>query len=128
VNFNKVGLISGCKQCRQKKRRCNALRDKSSIWRGHKLEHSDGSWEHLAVKLQAQPKSVEFILDDSDEEPIIPLVMPKPKQKDNVLASQIEQGTSVYHPQTLALKIGSIKVNPRQPGEENGMVLYPCII
>lgn len=86
------------------------------------MEHNGGSWQHLAIKRNAQPKSVEFIVDDSDEEPTLPLVTPKPKQKVDVLVSQIEQGTSVYHPQRPALKIGSIKVNSRQPGEENGII------
>lgn len=121
VEFNRAGLIKGCHLCRHKKRRCSALREQLSIRRGNKVEHPAGGWQHLAIKIPVTPKSVEIIPEESGEEPTMPVVPLNPKQSE-VLESQIEQGTAVYDPRTPALKIGSIKVKSRQPGEENGML------
>lgn len=100
--------------------------------------HPSGSWDHLAVKLKAKIKLLEVVPYNTDNEaqgfPLVPAVgkgegRGKGKGKmpmTEVLPCQIEGGYSVYDPKMLNEKIGSIRVRPRQFGEENS--IFPVVL
>ena len=95
--------------------------------------HPSSKWDHLAVKLHVQFKSPVMVPDGTNDEaegftvgPIIGNDNVEWKVKAGILATdvlwfQIEGGYLVYDPKIPNEKIGSIKVLPRQPGEENSI-------
>ena len=95
--------------------------------------HPSGEWDHLAVKLRVQFKLPAMVPDGTDDEaegftvgPIVGKDDVEWKEKagipaTDVLRFQIEGGYSVYDRKIPNEKIGSIKVLPRQPGEENSI-------
>jgi hypothetical protein len=93
--------------------------------------YPSGSWDHLVVKRKVKIKSLEVVRDDTDNEtegsPLVP-VADKGKEKEKMLVTQsfqIEGGYLVYDPKMLNEKIGSIKMRPKQPGEDNSM--FPMV-
>ena len=99
--------------------------------------HSSGSWDHLVVKLKAKIKLLEVVPYNTDNEaqgsPLVPAVgkgegRGKSKSKmpvTEVLPCQIKGGYSVYDLKMPNEKIGSIRVRPRQLGEENS--IFPVV-
>ncbi|KIJ60682.1 hypothetical protein HYDPIDRAFT_32103 [Hydnomerulius pinastri MD-312] len=138
--------IAGCERC--PKDDCSALKEFPSIVTEDGTVHRKAmSWKQHAVqpklKLKArgkiQPKTPEFVpssADDSDnaDKTDLPSTSGTSKQtapqsmkgkgcaKDthgDVHATEIGHGHSVYDPKPPHGKVGALKVNPRQPGEEN---------
>jgi hypothetical protein len=120
-------LISRCQTCKQKQKRCTALRERPNIHRGRTALYLRGSWDHLAVKLHVKFKSPEMVPDDTGDESEGSSLLPaagkegvkgKGKEKmTDLLSSQIDKGYLVYNPKMPNKKIGLIKVGSQKPGE-----------
>ncbi|KIJ59559.1 hypothetical protein HYDPIDRAFT_33089 [Hydnomerulius pinastri MD-312] len=145
--------IAGCERC--PKDDCSALKEFPSIVTEDGTIHRKAmSWKQHAVQPKPkpkargkiQPKMPEFVpssADDSDnaDKTDLPSTSGTSKQmapqstkgkgraKDthgDVHATEIGHGHLVYDPKPPHGKIGTLKVNPRQPGEENGKPPTGC--
>ncbi|KIJ59533.1 hypothetical protein HYDPIDRAFT_33138 [Hydnomerulius pinastri MD-312] len=138
--------IARCERC--PKDDCSALKEFPSIvMEDGTVRRKAMSWKQHAVQPKPKPKArgkiqlktLEFVpssADDSDDadKTDLPSTSGTSKQtapqstkgkgraKDmhgDVHATEIGHGHSVYDPKPLHGKVGALKVNPRQPGEEN---------
>ena len=137
---NEKGSISGCQNCKDEQQQCTVLWENPAIRQGQTILHPSGSWDHLAVKLKAKIKLLEVVPYNTDNEaqgsPLVPAVgkgegRGKGKGKGKMLVTQvlpcqIEGGYLVYDPKMPNGKIGSIRVRPRQLGEENS--IFPVVL